>query len=236
MCKLNFLEDSYVSIYEYFGSNCYIIISHDEAIIIDPHTSKEIENLLIEKNIKKLVIILTHEHCDHISGIWWYLEKYECKIICSEMCAVQISNKKCTRPLMISFKLQEDDIKNGTNKLQQFKEDYVWTTYNADITFKDKMHYVWNNHNFEFKVIRGHSEGSCFILLDNKYVFSGDSLLKEFPIITSFPNGNKYIYLNESIPIMEKKLKADMIVLPGHGEPFRLEDIMKNGEINVELR
>ena len=236
MRKLEFSSNIYVDIYEYLGSNTYIIIGQGEAIVIDPHTSKDIENLLWKEKIKKILIILTHEHCDHISGIWWYLSNFNCKIISSDLCAQKISEKRNTRPLIIIQKLYEDDIKNGTNKLQQFQKDYVWTTYNADITFKDKMHYFWNNHNFEFQVIRGHSEGSCFILLDNKYVFSGDSLLKEFPIITSFPQGNKDVYLNETIPILEKVLNPDMVILPGHGEPFVLSDIMIDGKIRVEIR
>lgn len=236
MRQLDFLENTYISIYEYFDSNTYIIISKEEALLVDPHINTDIETLLQNNEIKKITIILTHEHCDHISGVWWYLKNYECKLICSEKCAEQIANKKYTRPLMIFFKLQEDDLKNNTHKLEKFKKDYVWAAYNADITFETKMHYIWCKHTLDFQVIEGHSAGSCFIILDNKYVFTGDSLLKEYPIIVSFPQGNKKIYKEETIPLLERKLKSDMVILPGHGDFFVLSEIMQDGRIHIETR
>ncbi len=236
MRQLDFLENTYISIYDYFDSNTYIIISKEEALLVDPHINADIEKLLQNNKIRKITIILTHEHCDHISGIWWYLKNFECKIICSKKCAERISNKKYTRPLMISFKLQEDDLENNTHKLEKFKKDYVWTAYNADITFETKMHYTWCSYTFDFQVIEGHSKGSSYIVLDNKYVFTGDSLIKDYPIIVSFPQGNKKIFQDVTIPLLESELKSDMVILPGHGEPFILEEIMNDGRINVETR
>ncbi len=237
MNKLPFSDiELYSSVYEFIDSNMYLLISNNEAVIIDPHKNEQIMELLVQSNVHDILIILTHEHSDHISGIWWFIKNFDCKIICSETCAKKISCKKSTRPLLLSFKIEEEDRKNGTNILEQFQKDYVWTTYNADITYEKSMHYSWQNHEFDFCAIRGHSEGSSLIVMDNKYAFTGDSLLKEYPVIVSFPKGNKTAYIDETLSFFEKTLKPNMIILPGHGKPFILSDIMVDGKISVEIR
>ena len=73
-------------------------------------------------------------------------------------------------------------------------------------------------------------------MLDGKHVFTGDSLLKEYPVIVSFPQGNKDAFLEETVPLFERCLRPDMIVLPGHGTPFVLSELMEEGKIHVEFR
>lgn len=237
MNKLPFSDiELYSSVYDFIDSNMYLLISNNEALIIDPHKNEQATELFKRNKIQKVVIMLTHEHSDHISGIWWYIENFECKIICSEKCEKKISCKKSTRPMLLAFKIEEEDRKNGTNNLEQFNNEFVWTTYEADITYEKSMHYSWQNHEFEFYAIRGHSEGSSLIILDKKYAFTGDSLLKKYPIIVSFPKGNRKTYIDETLPLFEKTLNPDMTIFPGHGEPFALKDIMSDGKIKVEIR
>lgn len=226
----------YSSVYEYIDSNMYILLNDEEALVVDPHKNKDLQELFDQNSIKKVTIILTHEHADHISGLWWFQERYECTIICSQKCAGQVAYKKSTRPLLLAFKIEEEDRKNGNNNLEQFHKDFVWTTYKADITYEKFMHYSWQNHELDFYAITGHSEGSSLIVMDNKYAFTGDSLLKKYPVIVSFPKGSKKAYVDQTLPLFEKVLNPDMVVFPGHGEPFVLNDIMIDGKIKVEIR
>ena len=226
----------YNSIYKYIDSNMFIIIENNEALVFDPHKNEDVLCLFKEKDVNKVTILLTHEHSDHVSGIWWFLENYACTLICSEKCALKLSNPRSVRPLLLSFVLEENDRKNGTDILSDFRREYVIRTYKADIIYSENYLLHWMGHELRFKSIQGHSPGSSFIVLDNKYVFTGDSLLKNYPVIVSFPYGDKKSFINQSIPYLEKNLSSDMIILPGHGNPFLLCDIMKEGKIHVELR
>lgn len=226
----------YRSVYKYIDSNMYVLPGQNEAVIIDPHKDAEIEELLKKNNISNIFIILTHEHCDHISGLSWLQGNFQCSIICSEICAEKIADKKNTRPLFISFALQQEDLKNGTHRLEDFNKNYIWTTYKADITFSNKFEYHWQNHTFVMYPIRGHSDGSCIIMMDKKFIFTGDSLLQKYPIIVSFPTSDKNAYINETLPFLEKILTPEMTILPGHGNMFLLKEILKEGKINVELK
>ncbi len=224
----------YRSVFKYINSNMYILSEGESALVIDPHESKELVDLLRGK--KNITIILTHEHADHISGVFWMQQHFPCKIICTQSCAKYIANEKCVRPILISFILEEQDRTNGTNLLEEFKRKVIPHTYKANITFEDTFIEQWGGHGLEFFKILGHSPGSCGVIVDNKLAFMGDSLMKDLPVITRFPGGNKKKYINETLPFLEHKLKKDMMIMPGHGEPFLLNDIMKGGKINVEFR
>ena len=226
----------YSSVYEYINSNMYIILSQDEAVVIDPHWNESVSDFFEEKHIKKVTIMLTHEHPDHISGVWWFLENFDCKLICSEKCAAKIADKRHTRPLLISFAVEKDDEEHGTHNAERFKNEYVWTAYKADIAYKNEMRYEWHGHLFHFYEAAGHSDGGSFIVLDEKYTFTGDSLMKDYPVIVSFPHSDKEVFQKRTLPLLEKTLLPQMTILPGHGKPFILGDIMQEGKIHVELR
>lgn len=212
----------------------YIFSEGESALVVDPHETNELLDLL--RKTQNITIILTHEHADHISGVFWLQQHFSCKIICTKSCANYIANEKCVRPILISFILEEQDRINGTNILGEFKRKVVPHTYKADITFEDSYIEQWGGHRLDFFKVLGHSPGSCGIIVDNKLAFMGDSLMKSLPVITRFPGGNKKIYINETLPFLEKKIKPDMMIMPGHGDPFLLNDIMEGGKINVGFR
>lgn len=225
----------YNSVFEYIDSNMYIIIENNKALIIDPHQNNEVYNLLRMNGIIEITVLLTHEHPDHISGLKWLKDNFNTTIISTKETSDYISDIKNTRPILITFVLEEKDKQNGTNLLEKFKQNYEPFATKADITFEDDFEYKWNSHSLKFKKVLGHSKGSCLIFLDNKIVFSGDSLMKDYPIITRFPRGNNKIFKNETIPYLET-LNMDLEVFPGHGKIFKLKDIFSEGKLHVELK
>ena len=224
----------YRSIFEYINSNMYVVIDGEDALVIDPHEDDDLLKKL--EKVKNINILLTHEHPDHISGIYWLQTQFKTKLVCTKYCADYISQEKNIRPILITFVLEERDRVNGTHLLEKFNKEFVPHTYTADITFENNYEMSWKGHNFEFFNILGHSKGSCGIILDGNIVFTGDSLMKELPVITRFPGGNRKTYISETLPLLENKLQSDMWILPGHGNPFQLKEIMKDGKINVEFR
>ena len=214
----------------------YVLVNGNDALVIDPHEDSDIENLLFENNIRKVTILLTHEHPDHIDGVYWLQQQFESLLVCQEYCAWYISQLKNVRPTLLWFVLQERDAQNGTHLLDDFNNEFVLRTYIADVTYSDFLQMNWKGHHIELTHILGHSKGSSLICLDSQIVFTGDTLLKEMPIITRFQGGSKKKLVEETIPYLENKLTKDTFILPGHGEIFKFNEILKEGHINVQFR
>ena len=47
-------------------SNCYVIREEDKCMIIDPNDFTAIRELLQKWGLMPGLVLLTHEHCDHI--------------------------------------------------------------------------------------------------------------------------------------------------------------------------
>ncbi len=224
------------SVYEYINSNMYVLLAEDEALIIDPHKNEELTNLLKDKGIKRVTILLTHEHHDHTTGVYWYQEQFESTLICQQNAAEHIARRQYLRPTLIAFILGEEDHINGTHIYEDFKKSFVPKQYYADITYAEEYTLKWHNYTFQFYHIPGHSQGSSLIVMNGQYAFTGDSLLKDLPIIIRFPGSNKADYESITMPLFCRLLTPDITILPGHGALFVLKEIMENNKIYVQFR
>lgn len=214
----------YHSIFYPINSNMYMIIENNNALVIDPHYSDKLSSIFKNNNISDVTILLTHEHPDHTSGVEWITDNFKTTLICHENCAMAISDESNNRPILISFILAEQDKINGTNFAHEFKKNFKPYRCIADITFNRSFVYKWNDHKLKFIFTPGHSRGSCCILLDNIFGFTGDSLIYNAETITRFPGGSIKDYINITVPFL-KSLDKSIYVLPGHGKIFRLSEM-----------
>ena len=61
----------------------YVIVENGKALIIDPSISEDAKKYLKSEKIEDILILLTHEHYDHISGVNWFKEEFIRNIIIS---------------------------------------------------------------------------------------------------------------------------------------------------------
>jgi hydroxyacylglutathione hydrolase len=91
----------------------------------------------------------------------------------------------------------------------------------ADIVFKDNFILKWGEHNLKLMETPGHALGSICILLDEQWIFTGDSLLADVDVITRLPGGSRKKYKEITLPILND-LSKDLQVYSGHGRSFKL--------------
>ena len=206
----------------FVGSNMYLIVSDDKALIIDPHFDLEAEEILTSNKVKKITVFLTHEHPDHTEGIPWLKEKYTVSVICQKHCAEAIAETRNNRSYLISFVLAHNDVKNGTNLFSEYEKNVRPYSIIADFVFEEETLFNWENQAFYFKHTPGHSPGGCCISTTSGIIFTGDSLIYDIPVITRFPGGNLDDYQKVTIPYL-KKISSKTLVLPGHGKIFTME-------------
>lgn len=213
----------YRSVYTPVSSNMFVLISGSEAIVFDPNENDELLQLFHEKAVERVHILLTHGHYDHISGVLWLKEHTQAEVYCQQRCADRLANSKRPLSRLVALVLAEQDRKDGGHRYQDFKKSYKPFTIEADITFEKED--CIKNGELEFKVTStpGHSEGSACYALNEKLVFTGDTLLQDYPVITKFPGGNTKEYQEFALPYLQS-LDRSLIVMPGHGDPYVLSE------------
>lgn len=203
----------------------FIVLRNDMALIVDPHISEEALSFLKKNGIENITVFLTHEHPDHTCGVKQLSENFDIKLICQENCAESISCERNNRPILMIFMLAEFDKRNGTNIASNFQKQFPVYSCHADLKFDKVFNYKWNQEEFIFTSTPGHSRGSCCIYWKNiNAVFTGDSLIKDTPVITRFFGGSIRDYNEITVPYLEA-LDDDVFVFPGHGDFFLMKDI-----------
>lgn len=74
-------------------SNCYVIREEDKCMIIDPNDFTAIRELLQKLGLMPGLVLLTHEHCDHIGGLNELRRTYPVTVAATEACSAGIGNQ-----------------------------------------------------------------------------------------------------------------------------------------------
>lgn len=177
------------------STNSYVLISGNEAVIIDSGGDmSEVIDFIKMKNAKPRFFIATHGHFDHVLGV---------------------SQLKTVFP-SISFLLNERDLELVRNSRQTAARFGISI---SEIVLPDS--YVREGDKIEFgedelKILEtpGHTMGSICILVKNS-LFTGDTLFSGTVGRTDL--GGSAEFLKRSLDRL-KSLSDDLIVYPGHGE------------------
>lgn len=185
------------------GTNFYVITDEETDIsaAIDPGADySELKPLLEEKNIK--YILITHGHYDHVFGTAEAKRQTGAQVVIGEEDAEHLHDiDKCNSGMRFPV-------------LQELTE--------ADITVKDGDEIAVGNIKIKVLSTPGHSLGSvCYVLPDERVIFSGDTLFFNSIGRTDFPTSAP----KEMIKSLKKlaSLDGDYDVYPGHGPATTLE-------------
>ena len=211
----------YRSVFAPVKSNMFCILSGEEAVVFDPNENDEFITLFERRKIKRVHILLTHEHYDHTSGVNWLKDKTGADVYCQNNCAEVISTKRGNNPALVALVLADQDKQDGGHRYKDFKEVFTPYTIQADKTFDKEDEVVIDNLFFHVTSTPGHCPGAACYKLFDEMVFTGDTLLQNDPVIISFRESKKDDYERIALPYL-RSLPKDTIIMPGHGDPFVL--------------
>ncbi len=203
----------YCFVFKPICSNMYIMICDNHALVIDPYMDEYVKQFLYEKGVMDVTILLTHEHYDHISGVNEFRMLYECTVISNKYTQEKVmsADNNLARYFMAIFinKPEEEELAKKV-----CIEDY---TCSVDKSFETECEMDWCTKHLILRETPGHSEGSICIVVNDSFIFTGDTIVGGAKIITRFPGGSKKRYVELTKEYLDS-LKKDMYVFPGHGD------------------
>lgn len=195
----------------------YIIFKSNESgcILVDPYDMDQIEEMLAQLGCGHPEwVLLTHEHYDHIGAVNQLTEKYHCGIVSSRICAERLKDPRKNMSAYFDALLELHGASNYDKKAPLYSVPCV------DVMFEGQDDFLWRGIPFRLTETPGHSPGSICIRSDT-CIFTGDSLLRDVPVITRAPGGSRKDYQRITEPYL-LNLPKDITVYPGHGVPFRI--------------
>lgn len=208
--------------YEPVDSNMFFIPTGETGVVFDPNINEELLPLFNQYGTRYVQIILTHEHYDHTTGVEWLQGQIEASLFCHQACDNYISSDKGNSPKLVALVLNTKDSLDGGHRYDDFMASYVPYKLKADRVFKDREELRVRECSFQCLSTPGHSPGSACYILDGKYIFTGDSLIQNTPTILRFRESDKLVYERITRPFL-KSLDKNMMVFPGHGDPFKIK-------------
>lgn len=190
-----------------FGENCSLAWDETgEGVIIDPgfYNDAEAQALfgkIAEKQVRPVMVLLTHGHFDHIFGVKECADKYGIPV----------------------YMNQEDNYVLQHNFSQVFGLKEPDTSFST-LPLEDGQIIKFGNTEFQVITTPGHTPGGvCFYDKADKVVFTGDTLFAGSIGRTDHPGGD---YDKLIVSLMDKLMgiPGDVTVFPGHGHNTMISD------------
>lgn len=196
----------------------YLVWREDwsDYLAIDPYGYERIAAWQKEHDKRCAYILLTHEHYDHIGAAGELRQQEGCQIIASEACSAGAGDPRHNLSAFYDALMEL----HGITAWEPVTERYSLAP--AEIVFRGT--YKFNFHGVPVCLVEtpGHSPGSACIEIGD-IVFTGDSLLRDTPVITRCPYGSRRDYRKIALPYLQT-IPKDKMIYPGHGEPFLMGD------------
>ena len=182
-----------------FDANNYLLMDKNtkEAVLIDCSEYKqEIIEDIYKLGAKVKYILLTHGHFDHILGVNKMTEALGVDAYIKNADILLAENIN-TMPKLLNLPMAEVPIINGR--------------------IEDWQEFQLGEHKIKAIPTPGHTEGGMSFLVDNEFLFSGDTLFCQSFGRTDLFGGNIKKLVN-SIKNVLFALEDNIIVYPGHGQ------------------
>ena len=201
---------------EMYATNCWIVHSNSEAVIIDPgignpHLLKAIDHAL--EDLRPLAVIATHGHLDHTFSITPLTKSREIPAY------IHSKDRELLTHPERALSRETRELFAG---LSFFEPSDVFEIGNGDCI-------AFGNIELCFDHRPGHTAGSMVIRSESdKLLFSGDVLFKDGIGRTDLPTGSAS-QMQESLRELFL-LSDDYQVLPGHGDRTTIAEERKHNQ------
>ncbi|KGX88871.1 MBL fold metallo-hydrolase [Pontibacillus litoralis] len=187
------------------GTNCYLIMEGEQALIVDPgDEADKLIRMIERRNVKPVAILLTHAHFDHIGAVDAVRNHYQIEVYVHQEEQEWLSNPDLNGSAMFSM---------VTSTISANKAEHLLQPGKMEIS----------PFHFEVRHTPGHSPGSVsFIFAKEGFAIVGDTLFAGGIGRTDLPGGDTATLIT-SIEKQLFSLEDRMTIYPGHGPKTTIE-------------
>ncbi|MGA8891053.1 MAG: MBL fold metallo-hydrolase [Anaeromyxobacteraceae bacterium] len=183
-----------------FGQNSYLVVAPKEAaaVVVDPGfgCAEEIGARLETRAASLDLILLTHEHFDHLGNLNELKAAHGGKVVATRECSGRLGDPKAN--------------------LSAFHGGLSYSAGPADLIVEDVGPVLdWRGHAIRFHPSPGHSPGSHCIEIEGR-LFTGDTLIPGTKTVVKLPGGSKE-KLAATMHYIFSTFPGATLVHPGHG-------------------
>ena len=195
-----------------FEENTYLLIESGRALLVDPgffedHEYRAFRKSLEESGNSLLAVVLTHAHIDHVLGLHYVLQDFECEVYLSDKDRYLWDNFE-TQAKAFGFNLKGFDFEP-----EPLPSDVEWSL--GPFTFNN----IYTPGHSPDHVALYHAE--------EELIISGDTLFKQGIGRTDLYQGS-FDVLEKSIRNKIYTLPDETAVYPGHGPKTTVGEEKRN--------
>ena len=191
------------------GSNCYVLISDGQAVVIDPIPSKKLLEFFAAENATLTAILLTHGHFDHMLGLDFLRKQFPNATV-----MIHVDDAE----------LMRDGQKNAFYNF--YGKDYDFGTPDKLLIKGDEV--PIGKKSLQVIHTPGHTKGSVCYRVDN-LLFTGDTIMENGYGRCDLYSGNTNTMALSLRRLTELSYREpELVIYPGHGKPTLLSEAIKN--------
>jgi len=188
------------------ATNCYLVISSGEALVIDPGSKSEIAKIKSRIEAEEAVlkyVVNTHSHYDHIGGNKSLLSGSSAELLAHPSAADNLTDPRKNLSVFMGAEYSSPEPDRGLEA-------------GAILKLSEEI--------FEIYHIPGHSPDSLALYSPSEnLLFAGDLIFSNGIGRTDLPGGDQQ-QLKKSVELLLRELPLETRVYPGHGEPTTLKN------------
>ncbi|MCD8082146.1 MAG: MBL fold metallo-hydrolase, partial [Clostridiales bacterium] len=135
-------------------SNCYGILRGDRCLVIDPNDYSQLKPLLQKWGVRSPLVLLTHEHCDHIGALNALRDEFTPLVVASRACGEGMQSMKENMSRMMEMFLY---YKSKCTRLVSYEP---FSCRPADVLFSEELSFPFGGGRVWMKSLPGHTHGS----------------------------------------------------------------------------
>ena len=198
----------------------YLLLYGGEAMLVDPNEDTAAAKYLQAFGIRALRIVLTHSHYDHITGVNFFRDRFDCTVLGTALCVENLPDPRRNLSRYAGLVYNGHGLKRGE------VPSVPRISCSGDIGFETEYSVLLGGLPVHLRAFPGHSPDSLMLQIWDRLLFTGDNLIPDTPTAMTLPRSDRDAWTT-GVKRYLLGLSPSVMVFPGHGDAETLGTMLQ---------